>query len=45
MITIVVTATVIEVADVPPRTYYVRVHAQNEGGVSPPSNEVVVTVP
>ena len=43
--TVGVTATVVGATDVPPRTYYVRVHAQNEGGVGPPSNEVIVTVP
>ncbi len=32
------------VAGVPPGTYYVRLHAQNSGGSSAPSNETVVTV-
>lgn len=30
---------------VPPGRYYVRVRAGNHGGVSPPSNEIVVQVP
>jgi hypothetical protein len=42
---VVVTNTALVATNVPSRTYYVRVHAQNEGGVSPPSNEVIVTVP
>jgi hypothetical protein len=40
-----VTDTTFMVTGVPPRTYHVRVMARNEGGVSPPSNEVIVTVP
>ncbi len=40
-----VTETTVVATGVPPRTYYVRVLARNEGGTSPPSNEVVVTVP
>lgn len=32
------------VPGVPAGTYYVRVHAQNSGGTSPPSNEVSLTV-
>ena len=34
----------VSVPGVPPGTYYVRVVAQNTGGVSAPSNEVAVTV-
>ena len=41
----VVTETTVAVAGVPPRTYHVRVLARNEGGVSPPSSDVVVIVP
>lgn len=37
-------ATSFSVPGVPPGTYYVRVHAQNSGGTSPPSNEVSITV-
>jgi hypothetical protein len=33
------------VTRVPPGTYHVRVRGRNEGGVSPPSNEIIVTVP
>lgn len=32
-------------AVVPPSTYFIRVRARNAGGVSPPSNEVLVHVP
>lgn len=38
------TATSHLATSVPPGTYYVRVRAANEGGVSPASNEVSVTV-
>ena len=30
--------------DVPPGTYYVRLHAENRAGLSPASNEVIVSV-
>lgn len=32
------------VGNIPPGTYYVRLVAQNAGGVSPPSSEITVTV-
>lgn len=38
------TSTTVSVPAVPPGTYYVRLLAQNDGGSSPPSNEVTVTV-
>jgi hypothetical protein len=38
-------ATQMSAANVPARTYYLRLVAQNQGGTSPASNEVVLTMP
>ena len=40
-----VASATVTVGNVAPRTYYVRVLARNEGGVSAPSNQVFITVP
>ena len=40
-----VTETTIVATGVPTGTYHVRVLARNDGGLSPPSNEVIVAVP
>jgi hypothetical protein len=38
------TSTTLRVTHIPPGTYYARVRARNACGVSPPSNEISVTV-
>jgi predicted phage tail protein len=42
---IALSSTIVNFANVPPGTYYVRVRAVNGAGAGPPSDEVVIVVP